>query len=170
MSIKLDAAFVPTDLQAAAAKMLPQAVTALTDLQAGRCAGAEFTGWYDWPKRHGLALAKSITQYVRSLDVYFDMVLVIGIGGSYLGCRAVAAIVWARGFPSLGKEFAMNKWMSVAALGLAMVVGGCKCMDKDKDKDMSSSEPKKMSVDASKKCADGKCCKSTAAAAPAKAQ
>ena len=64
----------------------------------------------------------------------------------------------------------MNKWMSVAALGLAMVVGGCKCMDKDKDKDMSSSEPKKMSVDASKKCADGKCSKSAAAAAPAKAQ
>ena len=63
----------------------------------------------------------------------------------------------------------MSKWMSVAALGVAMIVGGCKCMNKDKDKDMSSSEPKKMSVDSSKKCAGDSCCTS-AATAKAKAQ
>lgn len=45
------------------------------------------------------------------------------------------------------KEFAMSKWMSVAALAIAFVVCGC---HHDKDDDMSSA-PKKMSVDKSGK-------------------
>ncbi len=88
-SIKLDIQMVDDELKSAAREILPKAGAALRDLQEKRCTGAEFTGWYDWPKIKGHALAKDIRKLVGSLDVFYDQVVVIGIGGSYLGCRAV---------------------------------------------------------------------------------
>jgi hypothetical protein len=50
----------------------------------------------------------------------------------------------------------MSKWISVALVGAAMICG-CESMKKDKSSD-TSMEPKKMSTDGSKQCADGKSC------------
>lgn len=88
--IKLDIQFVDDALKAGAREVLPKAAQALRDLKDKRCAGAEWTGWYDWPALKGRALAKDIRKLTSSLDVFYDHVLVIGIGGSYLGCRAVS--------------------------------------------------------------------------------
>ncbi len=104
MTIKLDASFYPEDLQAAASALAPKAVDALADLRDGKCAGSEFIGWFDWPRQKGLALAKEVTQYATGLDVYSDTVLVVGIGGSYLGCRAVADALSHSYAPFLGKS------------------------------------------------------------------
>ncbi len=104
MTIKLDAAFFPEDLQAAATALHPKAVDALGDLREGRCKGNEFIGWFDWPRQKGLTLAKEITRYAQGLDVYSDTVLVVGIGGSYLGCRAVADALSHSYAPFLGKS------------------------------------------------------------------
>lgn len=60
-------------------------------LKNGNCRGADFLGWYDLPKKLNqqgnqevediLTLAKEFTRY--------DVVVVIGIGGSYLGALAL---------------------------------------------------------------------------------
>lgn len=89
-TLRFDARFFPGDLRQAAEKLLPDASAALQAVRSGSSAGGEFTGWFDWPKKRGFILAKEVTAYVSDLDVHYDMVLVIGIGGSYLGTRAVA--------------------------------------------------------------------------------
>ena len=51
-------------------------------------AGNDFLGWVDWPVNYDkeeLARIKKDAQYVRD---HFDILVVCGIGGSYLGARA----------------------------------------------------------------------------------
>ncbi len=50
--------------------------------------GAEFLGWYDLPKRIQSEV-KSINQVAETIIQKADVFLVIGIGGSYLGAKAV---------------------------------------------------------------------------------
>jgi len=88
--IRLDARFFPAELRDAATRSLPDAATALAAVRQGECTGGEFTGWFDWPRRHGFALAAEVKQYVQELGLFYDTLVVVGIGGSYLGCRAVA--------------------------------------------------------------------------------
>lgn len=87
--VTLDTRFFPEPLKVAAESLMPQAVAGLESLKDKTCLGAEFTGWFDWPRTRGQTLAKDIKAHLAKLDVYFDTVLVVGIGGSYLGCRAV---------------------------------------------------------------------------------
>ena len=49
-------------------------------------------------KNHGFSLADEVNEYVKSIDFIYDTVVVIGIGGSYLGTRAVEE--------TLGHEYA----------------------------------------------------------------
>ena len=88
--ISFEDRFLGEPLRSAASKRLADAHQNLQDLQSKVCTGAEWTGWYDWPSTKGFALNQEITAYVQSLDIFYDVVLVIGIGGSYLGCRAIA--------------------------------------------------------------------------------
>lgn len=81
--------FFPDDLKATAETLLPKSRAALAAIEAKSCAGSEWTGWFDWPRERGQTLKKAILRYKDDLDVYYDLVLVIGIGGSYLGTRAV---------------------------------------------------------------------------------
>lgn len=53
----------------------------------------EFTGWFDWPKNKGFDLAQKIKSFKANLNVPYDTVVVIGIGGSYLGTRAIHEVV-----------------------------------------------------------------------------
>lgn len=66
-----------------------KAAEALVRLQEKRCRGSEFTGWYNWPKLAGFSCAKQIRSFVDSYPLAYDTVVVVGIGGSYAGCRAV---------------------------------------------------------------------------------
>jgi len=102
--VTLDAKFFPPALRDAAATHQEAACKSLEDLRSGRCTGGEFTGWFDWPRRHGFALAKEVTSLVNGMDVYFDTVVVIGIGGSYLGTRAVADALSHSYAPLLGNS------------------------------------------------------------------
>lgn len=88
--IGFDTRYYPKELQARAETFIPKAKEALYALRDQTCLGGEFTGWFDWPRRRGQALWRDVKDYVAKLDVYYDTVLVIGIGGSYLGTRAVA--------------------------------------------------------------------------------
>lgn len=67
---------------------LANALSCLEAIKNKNCLGNDMLGWYHWPSRHGFALVKDIEAYQKKLDVHYDTVLVIGIGGSYLGTRA----------------------------------------------------------------------------------
>lgn len=88
--IRLNDQFFPPDLQQDARSIwLPAAQGALKALVGKSCVGAEWTGWFDWPRQRGFALQREVEAFVRDLDVGYDLVVVVGIGGSYLGARAV---------------------------------------------------------------------------------
>jgi len=88
--VKLDTQFFPKELLAQAESQLPKAKSALSALKDKTCVGSEWTGWFNYPETTGLQLVEEVSNYVCNLDVEYDLVLVIGIGGSYLGTRAVA--------------------------------------------------------------------------------
>ena len=58
-------------------------------LRSGKCQGAEFTGWLDPNKTVTLDELERLKSTVERLRNETDVLLVIGIGGSYLGTRAV---------------------------------------------------------------------------------
>ncbi len=90
MKLNLDRSFFSPELCSAAQARIPEALTALKSLQNHSCRGGEFTGWFDYPRLHGFDLNHRVESFVRSLDFDYDCVVVIGIGGSYLGTRTVA--------------------------------------------------------------------------------
>jgi glucose-6-phosphate isomerase len=88
--LKLDRTLFGKELNAEADALHDQAAAALYALRHKTCAGAEFTGWYHWPEAHGNKLASEIRTWQASLTFEFNLIVVIGIGGSYLGSRAVS--------------------------------------------------------------------------------
>ena len=89
--MKLDDRFLGEEFSNAVNESLEKAVEMFNSLQNKSCAGGEWTGWWDYPQIYGFDLVKQVETYTKSLDVAYDLVLVIGIGGSYLGTRAVAS-------------------------------------------------------------------------------
>lgn len=59
------------------------------------CRGSEFTGWVHYPERQGFAECERISAWVaeKKQRVGYDCVVVVGIGGSYLGTRACASLL-----------------------------------------------------------------------------
>ena len=51
--------------------------------------GNDFLGWVDLPSKTDTSLLKQIEQTANSLRAKSEVCVVIGIGGSYLGARAV---------------------------------------------------------------------------------
>lgn len=67
----------------------PEAKTALEKLEKGTGEGSEYTGWMDLASKTGSGLIAEIKQTADLLRKECDVVVVAGIGGSYLGARAV---------------------------------------------------------------------------------
>ena len=87
--IFLDDSLATVPLRNLAEKGHSNAEIALNHLISKECKGSEWTGWFDGPSLGGRALVHEIKAWQREIKVSFDTVLVIGIGGSYLGTRAV---------------------------------------------------------------------------------
>ncbi|MES2743963.1 MAG: glucose-6-phosphate isomerase [Bdellovibrionota bacterium] len=88
-AIKLNEKFLDQTLSAKADSLMAPAREQLQKLRDKTCLGSEWTGWFHWPETQGYKLEADVRSYVEDLDVNYDMVLIIGIGGSYLGTRAV---------------------------------------------------------------------------------
>lgn len=88
-AVKINEKFLDSELIATADRLQNSAFEQLENLRNKECVGAEFTGWWDYPHHSGFRLEQEIQAYVRDLDINYDLVLVVGIGGSYLGTRAV---------------------------------------------------------------------------------
>ena len=66
-----------------------KAVTALNELIQGSCKGNEFLGWLTLPTRMASEQRERLWACARGMTSCVDVVVVIGIGGSYLGAKAV---------------------------------------------------------------------------------
>jgi glucose-6-phosphate isomerase len=88
-TIKLNTRFLGEALEQQTAALQKSAHEHLNRLNDKSCVGSEWIGWYNYPKTRGFEQEENIRTFVQKLDVTYDLVLVIGIGGSYLGTRAV---------------------------------------------------------------------------------
>ena len=66
-----------------------EAVKAMSTLDNGTGAGADFTGWVHLPSETPASLLDSIKKTAARLQENCDYVVCVGIGGSYLGAKAV---------------------------------------------------------------------------------
>ena len=101
--VQFESRFFPSKIREEAQRLMPKALDGLKALQSGTCRGHEFTGWYHWPQKQGMALADDIRAFVNGMDTYCDTVVVVGIGGSYLGTRAVSDALTHAYSPFLGR-------------------------------------------------------------------
>ncbi|MDE6283235.1 MAG: glucose-6-phosphate isomerase [Muribaculaceae bacterium] len=77
----------------------PEAAAALEKLHNGTGAGADFLGWVNLPSETPDSLVADIEAVAKDLRENCEYVVAIGIGGSYLGAKAV--------IEALGDSFAM---------------------------------------------------------------
>ena len=66
-----------------------KASQALKSLENGTCKGREFLGWLDLPARITSEELERIEACAARLSAETDVVVIVGIGGSYLGAKAV---------------------------------------------------------------------------------
>ena len=85
INIDITQAVSQTQMQAEAADK----DTAVKTLDSANGAGNDFLGWTDLPSRTTQALLDEINDVARSLRESCDIVVCIGIGGSYLGAKFV---------------------------------------------------------------------------------
>ena len=75
--------------QAAVDALAPAAAASIEKLVKGTGAGNDFLGWVNLPTRTPSTLIDDINATARRLRETCDVVIAIGIGGSYLGAKAV---------------------------------------------------------------------------------
>ena len=75
--------------EAAVKALLPEAADALAKVDNGTGAGNDFLGWTDLATRTPEAELDDIISTARALQKECEYVVCVGIGGSYLGAKAV---------------------------------------------------------------------------------
>ncbi|MDU4571790.1 MAG: glucose-6-phosphate isomerase, partial [Finegoldia magna] len=66
-----------------------ESVNALEKLLNKSCEGKEFTGWIDLPKNYDREEFERIKKCAKKIRETSDCLVVIGIGGSYMGAKAI---------------------------------------------------------------------------------
>ncbi|MCL1827963.1 MAG: glucose-6-phosphate isomerase [Oscillospiraceae bacterium] len=69
------------------------AATAHRTLEEGNGPGAEFTGWLSLPEKMAGAELKSVLSASEKIRSHSEVLVVVGIGGSYLGARAATELL-----------------------------------------------------------------------------
>lgn len=85
-------------------KLMPLLKTADSKIRNKNGEGAEFTGWIDLPvnyDKNEFARIKAAAERIRSNS---DVLLVVGIGGSYLGARAVIEFLYSPYYNQIKKD------------------------------------------------------------------
>ncbi len=88
---------------------------ALTKLKEGTGAGNDFLGWVELPSQTGATLLDSINATARRLRETCEVVVAVGIGGSYLGAKAV--------IEALGDSFAAYRNQGTQVLFAGQNIG-----------------------------------------------
>lgn len=74
------------------------AATAIKALEDGTCAGNDFLGWVNLPSQTTAGFLQQVNDCAKTLRSLCDTIVVAGIGGSYLGAKAVIAAL-SNNFP-----------------------------------------------------------------------
>ena len=78
----------PVVSETAVTALMPEVADALSKIHNATGAGNDFLGWVDLPTRTPASLVDEINATAADLSNQCDVVVAIGIGGSYLGARA----------------------------------------------------------------------------------
>ena len=76
----------------------PQVAAAQTALEQGTCPGNDFLGWLHLPSSITPEFLNEVQAVADTLRSQCDYVVVAGIGGSYLGARAIIEAIVSRGW------------------------------------------------------------------------
>lgn len=90
----------PADIKA----MAPKAVEAMDTLMSKTGEGNDFLGWIDLPTNYNKEEFDRIKKSAEYIKKNADVLIVIGIGGSYLGARAVVEAVKSYNYNLLAKD------------------------------------------------------------------
>lgn len=90
----------PADIKAIA----PKAVKAMVTLMSKTGEGSDFLGWIDLPTNYDKEEFDRIKKSAEYIKKNADVLIVIGIGGSYLGARAVVEAVKSYNYNLLAKD------------------------------------------------------------------
>ena len=106
-----------------------QATSALNLVKSGEGAGSDFLGWYDLPVNYDKDEFKRIKAAAKKIQNNSDVLVVIGIGGSYLGARAAIEFVKSPIYNELKKStpdiyFAGNNISTTALTELLSICEG----------------------------------------------
>ena len=127
--LKLDlskiAAFVPEDFAASRQDALKKAASMLAEHNGP---GGDFTGWVTLPRDYDKEEFARIKAAAKKIKEQSEVLVVIGIGGSYLGARAVVELLASPNYNLKKKEtpdiyFAGNGLSTDALLELIEIIG-----------------------------------------------
>lgn len=105
MALKLDDRFIKpfiTDEDIAA--IAPEVEAAVSSLKAGTGKGSEMLGWMNLPENYDKEEFARIKTAAEKIKKSCDVFIVIGIGGSYLGSRAVIEFLRSPKYNALKKD------------------------------------------------------------------
>ena len=97
-------------------------------LKSGKGAGSDFLGWLTLPEDYDKAEFEAIKSAAKKIQGNSDVLVVIGIGGSYLGARAAIEFIKSQNYNALPKDtpeiyFAGNTISSRSLAELKAVIG-----------------------------------------------
>ncbi len=97
-------------------------------LLSGKGAGSDFLGWLTLPEDYDKAEFEAIKAAAKKIQGNSDVLIVIGIGGSYLGARAAVEFIKSQNYNALPKDtpdiyFAGNTISSRSLNELKAVIG-----------------------------------------------
>ena len=130
MSLKLNDTFAKGFVSAdELSAIAPMANLAFSVLKSGKGQGSDFLGWVDLPVAYDKEEFRRIQNAAERIKKSSDLLIVIGIGGSYLGARAAIEFVKSPLYNNLKKDtpdiyFAGNNISSTALRELLSIAEG----------------------------------------------
>lgn len=105
MSLRLHSDYLKDFVSEEEIKALQSEVTAAHDLlHSGKGAGAEYTGWLNLPVDYDKDEFARIKLAAAKIQKIADVLIVIGIGGSYLGARAAIEFCKSQNYNLIAKD------------------------------------------------------------------
>lgn len=130
MSLKISNEFAKAFISDEEIKQLTDsAVTALDTVTSKKGEGSDFLGWYDLPEAYDKQEFERIKKAAKKIQSNSDILVVIGIGGSYLGARAAIEFIKSPLYNNLSKNtpdiyFAGNNISTTALTELLSICDG----------------------------------------------
>ena len=129
MPIRLKTKYVDSFLpEGAMESIIPEVEAAHKSLLSGSGKGNDFLGWLTLPENYDKAEFEAIKQAAAKIQQNSQVLVVIGIGGSYLGARAAIEFVKSQNYNLLPKDtpdiyFAGNTISSRSLAELEKMIG-----------------------------------------------